>query len=152
MKLSSKEIVEKVTQIAKPIVESMGLELFDVKYKSQGGKWVLSIVIDKLDGYVSTQDCERVSYEVERELDNSDIIPGRYFLEVASPGLDRPLRNIEDFERFKGSLAKVKARKTYTGYIKAVEKDKDTILLEVDGEIVEIKYSDVKSANLEVEF
>lgn len=152
MKLSSKEIVEKVTQIAKPIVESMGLELFDVKYKSQGGKWVLSIVIDKLDGYVSTQDCERVSYEVERELDNSDIIPGRYFLEVASPGLDRPLRNIEDFERFKGSLAKVKARKTYTGYIRAVEKDKDTIFLEVDGEIVEIKYSDVKSANLEVEF
>ncbi|MFN6991143.1 MAG: ribosome maturation factor RimP [Fervidobacterium sp.] len=152
MRLSTKEIVEKVTLIAKPIVESMGFELFDVKYKSQGGKWILSIVIDKLDGYISTQDCERVSYQIEKELDNSDIMPGRYFLEVASPGLDRPLRNIEDFERFKGSLAKVKAGKTYTGYIVSVEKDKDTILLEVNGEVVEIKYSDVKSANLEVEF
>lgn len=152
MKLSSKEIVEKVTLIAKPLVEAMGLELFDVKYRSQSGKWILSIVIDRLDDYVSTQDCEKVSYELEKELDAKNIIPGRYFLEVASPGLDRPLRKIEDFQRFKDKLVKIKEKKTYVGYIKEVDLNTGIIVLEVDNKLVQISYSNVKSANLEVEF
>jgi len=152
MSLNPKQIVEKVTEIAKPIVSSMGLELFDVKYKSQGGKWILTVVIDKVDDYVSTRDCELVSYQIERELDAQDIIPGRYFLEVSSPGLDRPLRKLEDFERFKGKLAKVKAKKTYTGYIKDVNLQTGEIILEIDGESVIVNFAEVKSANLEIEF
>ncbi|MFN3328334.1 MAG: ribosome maturation factor RimP, partial [Fervidobacterium pennivorans] len=121
MSLSPKEIEKRVSEIAKPIVESLGLVLFDVKYKMQSGRWVLTVVIDKLNDYVSTKDCELVSYEIEKELDSSDLIPGRYYLEVSSPGLDRPLRSIEDFKRFEGSLAKVKTNKTLKGYIKVVD-------------------------------
>ncbi len=148
--LSQREIVSKVSEIAKPIAESFGLELFDVKYGSKGGRWILTIVIDKENDYVSTQDCEKVSMVVEKELDRLDIIPGRYYLEVASPGLDRPLRNKKDFERFKGSFAKVKADKTYKGYIKDVLEEE--IVLDVDGTDVRIQLSNIKNANLEIDF
>jgi ribosome maturation factor RimP len=151
MSLSPKEIEKRVSEIAKPIVESLGLVLFDVKYKMQSGRWVLTVVIDKLNDYVSTKDCELVSYEIEKELDSRDLIPGRYYLEVSSPGLDRPLRSIEDFKRFEGSLAKVKTNKTLKGYIKVVDLENGTIVLEVEGKEVTISYNDIKSANLEVD-
>ncbi|MEN3042411.1 MAG: ribosome maturation factor RimP [Fervidobacterium sp.] len=150
--MNPKEIVEKVTAIAKPIVSSLGLELFDVKYTLKSGKWILTIFIDKQNDYVSTKDCELVSYSIEKELDFQDIIPGRYYLEVSSPGLDRPLRSIEDFERFKGKLAKVKAKKTYKGYIKDVDTKTGEIILEVNEQLVAINFSDIKAANLEIEF
>ncbi len=148
--LSQREIVSKVSGIAKPIAESFGLELFDVKYSSKGGRWILTIVIDKENDYVSTQDCEKVSMAVEKELDRLDFIPGRYYLEVASPGLDRPLRNKKDFERFKGNFAKVKADQTYKGYIKDVLEEE--IVLDVDGTDVRIQLSNIKNANLEIDF
>ncbi|MGC8821165.1 MAG: ribosome maturation factor RimP [Fervidobacterium sp.] len=151
MSLSQKEIIERVRALAGPIVSSMGLELFDVKYRTQGGKWVLTIVIDKHDDYVSTRDCELVSYEIEKVLDSHDLIPGRYFLEVSSPGLDRPLKKLEDFKRFIGKLAKVKTKRTYKGYIKAVNMEKEEIVLTVDNEDIVIKYDEIKSANLEIE-
>ncbi|ABS60591.1 MULTISPECIES: ribosome maturation factor RimP [Fervidobacterium] len=151
MSLSQKEIIERVRAIAEPIVTSMGLELFDVKYRIQAGKWVLSIIIDKLDDYVSTRDCELVSYEIEKVLDSHDFIPGRYYLEVSSPGLDRPLKKIEDFRRFVGKLVKVKTKKTYRGYIVDVNMETKEIILRVDNENITIKYDDVKSANLEIE-
>uniref|UniRef100_A0A7V4KC04 Ribosome maturation factor RimP n=1 Tax=Fervidobacterium pennivorans TaxID=93466 RepID=A0A7V4KC04_FERPE len=151
MSLSPKEIEKKVTEIAKPIVEAFGLILFDVKYKMQSGRWILTVVIDKLDDYVSTKDCELVSYEIEKKLDSSDLIPGRYYLEVSSPGLDRPLRSIQDFKRFEGSLAKVKTNKTLKGYIKSVDLENGTVVLEVEGKEVTVNYNDVKSANLEVD-
>ncbi len=151
MSLSPKEIEKRVSEIAKPIVESLGLVLFDVKYKMQSGRWVLTVVIDKLNDYVSTKDCELVSYEIEKELDSSALIPGRYYLEVSSPGLDRPLRSIEDFKRFEGSLAKVKTNRTLKGYIKVVDLENGTIVLEVEGKEVTISYNDIKSANLEVD-
>ncbi|AFG35046.1 hypothetical protein Ferpe_0936 [Fervidobacterium pennivorans DSM 9078] len=151
MSLSPKEIEKRVSEIAKPIVEGFGLILFDVKYKMQSGRWVLTIVIDKLNDYVSTKDCELVSYEIEKKLDSNDLIPGRYYLEVSSPGLDRPLRSIEDFKRFEGSLAKVKTNKTLKGYIRGVNLENGTIVLEVEGKEVIINYNDIKSANLEVD-
>jgi len=151
MSLSPKEIEKRVSEIAKPIVASLGLVLFDVKYKMQSGRWVLTVVIDKLNDSVSTKDCELVSYEIEKELDSMDLIPGRYYLEVSSPGLDRPLRSIEDFKRFEGSLAKVKTNKTLKGYIKVVDLENGTIVLEVEGKEVTITYNDIKSANLEVD-
>jgi len=149
--LSPKEIEKKISELVKPIIERNGLELFDVKYKLQSGKWILTIIIDKRDDYVSTRDCELVSYEIEKVLDKEDLIPGRYFLEVASPGLDRPLRTIEDFKRFQGNYAKVKTNKTIRGYIKDVNLETGEIILDVDEKEEIVNFSDIKSANLEVD-
>ncbi|HOA16472.1 MAG TPA: ribosome maturation factor RimP [Fervidobacterium sp.] len=151
-RLDPKKIAEMVRSIAQPIVERMGLEIFDVKYRIQSGRWTLTVIIDKLNDYVSTRDCEMVSHELEQRLDGEDIIPGSYFLEVSSPGMDRPLRNIAEFSRFVGEYAKVKTDKTYRGHIKSVNVEKQEIILDVDGKDVLIKYEDVRSANLEVEF
>jgi len=151
LSLSPKEIEKRVVELTKPIVEHLGLELFDVKYKLQSGKWLLTIIIDKKDDYVSTRDCELVSYEIEKKLDHEDFIPGRYFLEVSSPGLDRPLRSIEDFKRFQGNFAKVKTTKTIRGYIKDVNSETGDIILESDGKEVTVNFKDLKSANLEVD-
>jgi len=149
--LSAKEIEKRVAELVKPVVEKHGLVLFDVKYKLQSGRWILTIVIDKLEDYVSTKDCENVSYEVERILDSEDLIPGRYYLEVSSPGLDRPLRSIDDFKRFVGSYAKVKTTKTVRGYIRNVDTENEKIVIEVDGKEITFDYKDIKSANLEIE-
>lgn len=67
-RLSPKEISEKVKEIAQPIIERMGFELFDVKYRIQSGRWVLTVIIDNPKDYVSTKDCEMVSYELEENL------------------------------------------------------------------------------------
>ena len=100
------KIVELVTEIAKPIVEAQGCELWDVEYVSEGGQWFLRIYIDKADG-VSIEDCEAVSREVSAQLDVADPISGNYTLEVSSPGLDRPLFTPAHFARFLGEQAKV---------------------------------------------
>lgn len=152
MAFTQRTIIEKVTELAKPVVESMGFELFDVKYRLQGGRRVLTIVIDNPRDYVSTRDCEIVSYQVEKKLDQADFISGSYILEVSSPGLDRPLRSLEDFKRFTGRLAKVKADKTYVGHIKEVrEQTNEVVLATASGDVV-VRYDAVRAANLEVDF
>lgn len=81
------------------------LELFDFKVRSQGKKLVLTVVLDKKSSPVSVDDCTAVSRDLEKRLDELDLIETSYLLEVTSPGLDRPLRNLEDCERFKGRKA-----------------------------------------------
>jgi ribosome maturation factor RimP len=148
---SNVDIIEEVSKIASKICEGFGLELFDIKFKNTNTGKVLSIVIDNPNGYISTDDCERVSTGVEKILDKSDLIKTRYYLEVSSPGLDRPLRNVKDFERFNGSLCKIKTKdgNVYDGKIIDV-KNGNIIHLVVNGSTIEINYSNIKEARLEI--
>ncbi|WP_126992425.1 ribosome maturation factor RimP [Thermosipho globiformans] len=146
-----KEIVLKVKEIAENACKKYNLELFDIKYYNKSGKWFLEIVIDNPLDYVSTKDCENISREVEFQLDKLDIIPQRYYLTVSSPGLDRPLRNIDDFKRFINNKVKIKLEnETIIGYIKDV-KDSVIFLEENNKKIKEIKYNQIKKANLEID-
>ncbi|MDK2886067.1 MAG: ribosome maturation factor RimP [Thermosipho sp. (in: thermotogales)] len=151
--MNNKEIVKKVYDIAKNVVKKFDLDLFDVKYYNQSGKWILEIVIDNPNDYVSTIDCEKVSREIEFELDALDIIPKRYYLTVSSPGLDRPLRNIDDFKRFKNHKVKIVTfeNKTIIGYISDVLEEKIIITLET-GNNQNVEFKNIKKANLEIEF
>ncbi|MBB6061698.1 ribosome maturation factor RimP [Thermosipho japonicus] len=146
-----KEIVLKVKEIAESACKKYNLELFDIKYYNKSGKWFLEIVIDNPLDYVSTKDCENISREVEFQLDELDIIPQRYYLTVSSPGLDRPLRSIDDFKRFINNKVKIKLEnETIIGYIKDV-KDSVIFLEENNKKIKEIKYTQIKKANLEID-
>lgn len=146
-----KEIVSKVKEIAESACKKYNLELFDIKYYNKSGKWFLEIVIDNPLDYVSTKDCENISREVEFQLDKLDIIHQRYYLTVSSPGLDRPLRSIDDFKRFINNKVKIKLENvTIIGYIKDV-KDSVIFLEENNKKIKEIKYNQIKKANLEID-
>jgi ribosome maturation factor RimP len=95
--------------LAEPVCESWGVELVDIEIaNAEGGGRVLRISIDK-DGGVNLDLCADVSREISRALDENDPVDGRYFLEVGSPGLERPLRTPAHFARFIGHKVAVKA-------------------------------------------
>jgi ribosome maturation factor RimP len=90
-----------------PVVEDEGFELLEMVYAGRRANTLLRLVLDHPEASVTLDDCSRVSRAVGRLLDGLDLIPGRYHLEVSSPGLDRPLVRERDFLRFQGSNIKV---------------------------------------------
>lgn len=89
--------VDKVTAIADPVAAELGYELVDVEYVKEGKNWFLRIYIDK-DGGIDLDDCTRFSEKIGETLDSqkTDPIPHPYYLEVSSPGAERPLKKDQD--------------------------------------------------------
>ncbi|HHU91695.1 MAG TPA: ribosome maturation factor RimP [Halanaerobiaceae bacterium] len=150
--------VATVTKLAEPIVEEEGLELVDVEYVKEGADYYLRVFIDRKDTGVGLEECEIVSNRLSEKLDEVDPIPGSYILEVSSPGIERPLKKLEDFDRFQGRLAYVKTfvaidgLKEFTGIIQGREDEKIQLLLKDSDTIIEIPYSGIAKARLAVEF
>ena len=94
--------VAEVTELVRPIIESMGLTLWDVRYVKEGASWFLRIFIDKNEG-VTIEDCENVTRAVDEPLDRLDPIESSYCLEVSSPGVERELVQDWHFESFLGA-------------------------------------------------
>ena len=105
--MAQKKIEETVAGLALPIVERLKFELVDVEFIKEGTNWYLRAYIDKPGG-VTIDDCQSVSEELSKKLDDADPIKQGYFLEVSSPGLERPLKKDRDFEKFKGEQVEVK--------------------------------------------
>ena len=111
-----------VEKLARPIVESMGLMLWDVEFVKEGATQILRVYIDRPEG-ISTEDCEAVSRALDPLLDEADPIENAYVLEVSSAGLERPLKRPSDFERFMGSLVEVRlyapraGARVFTGHL-----------------------------------
>ena len=105
--MTKKNISEKVSEMALPIIDSKGFELVDVEYIKEGQNWYLRIYIDK-EGGITIDDCQIVSEEISEKIDQVDPIPNSYLLEVSSPGLERPLKKDRDFEKYKGELVEVR--------------------------------------------
>lgn len=114
--------VQSVTELIEPVLEAMDVELVDVEYRFEQGRWVLRIYAD-IQGGISVDDCARVSREIEDLIEVNDIFQQEYVLEVSSPGLNRPLKKEKDFVRVKGEKIKVrmrtalKGRRNFTGYL-----------------------------------
>ena len=151
------DAVEQIRQILDPILESLGLDLWDLEFQKQGPKWLLRVYIDREIGGVTLNDCEAVSRDLGTALDVEDIIPHAYTLEVSSPGLDRTLTKPEHFVRFAGSVVKVKTfqkvrnEKVFRGKLLGLAGE--TVKLELKtGEVLEIPLGDIAKASLEVEF
>ncbi|MGW8287022.1 MAG: ribosome maturation factor RimP [Desulfobulbales bacterium] len=150
------ETVKKQVEIlALPVLEERGLELIEVQFRCEQSGWVLRLIIDKQEG-VSLDDCTAVSREISQLLDIEDFIDQAYNLEVSSPGLDRPLKNMADFQRFTGRKAKIKTIAPIDGehvFIgKILQATGETIILAVGSRELEIPFAQVAKARLEVEF
>ena len=142
-------IVKKTLEITLPITNNLNFELVDVIYIKEDKSWFLRIFIDKPGG-ISIDDCEKVSHELSLELEKNDFIEESYYLEVSSPGLDRPLKKDSDFEKFKNELIEIKlhkaieSKKKYEGTLigikdnKIVIQDQDNKILELDRENISL--------------
>ena len=117
----SETIVSAVRRIVEPILVSLGLVLVDVEAPGRGPKSLVRVVIERIskDGEagegVSIEDCGRVHVLLGHALDVEDPIPFPYVLEVSSPGLDRPIRKVSEYERFRGRLARFRLAKPVLG-------------------------------------
>jgi len=151
------DAIDQVRQLLDPILEFMGLSLWEIEFHKQGPKWLLRIYIDRESGGVTLNDCETVSRELSIALDVEDFINHAYTLEVSSPGLDRVLKKPEHFTRFIGSIIKIKTyepingQKVFRGKLLAMVSDSVKVELE-SGEVLEIMMGTISKASLEVDF
>jgi ribosome maturation factor RimP len=155
------DVVAVVTQFVAPILAALDMELVDIEYKREGREMVLRLFIDKAGG-VNLDDCATVNRELSQLLDVEEAIEGRYNLEVSSPGLNRPLKKVADYQRYLGRLVKIKTfellpddagnlRKTFLGELLGVA-DKTVRIRLTEGQTAAIPLEKVAKANLEFEF
>jgi ribosome maturation factor RimP len=112
--MGSSSVEDRVKAIAERVAIDHGLELVHIEVAGPDNKPIVRIFIDKPNG-VTHQDCSEVSLHVGTVLDVEDFIHASYTLEVSSPGLERGLYKPEDYERFAGSLARMRTRKPING-------------------------------------
>src|SRR5215510_12452778 len=107
------DVAEQVRNVATRVAHTYGLDIFDVQFRREAAGMVLRVLIDRpgpaatAEESVSVDDCAHVSRDLSAMLDVEDIVPTAYTLEVSSPGLDRPLRQADDYRRFAGRRAKI---------------------------------------------
>lgn len=148
------KITEAVWQLAQPVAEEHGVELWDVEFVKEAGTQYLRVFIDK-DGGVDINDCEAVSRALDPILDEADPIPCSYVFEVGSAGIDRELKRPSDFEKFMGSAVQVKlyqpyeGQKSYVGQLKAY--DNGDVTLAVGNRELTLKKPMIAQVRLYVE-
>ena len=141
--------------LLEPVVTGMGYELVEIEYNPSTRHGVLKIYIDHEDG-IQLDDCTDVSHQVSALLDVEDLIQGHYNLEVSSPGLDRPLTSIKDYQRFTGEIVKIKTgmaidgRRNFKGRLCGIEGDE--INIECDGQQFYLPLASIEKARLVPEF
>ena len=165
---ASERVVSIVQRIVEPVLASLGLVLVEVEARGQGPKTLIRVVIerppDQEDGAISVEDCGRAHLLIGHTLDVEDPIPHAFVLEVSSPGLDRPIRHVHEFERFRGRLARFKLANPVSGqavligriqkldgsqvWVESVSKEKRS----GNATLVALPLADILEARLEVEF
>jgi len=158
--MAKMDVVDQITAIALPLLESLGLELVELEYRKEGHGMVLRLFIDKPGGVV-LDDCADVSRELSAILDVEDVIHCHYNLEVSSPGLNRPLKKESDYERYTGRLVKIRTfemvaddagnrRKTFLGELLGLSGGVVAVKL-TEGQSASIPLDKIAKANLEFE-
>jgi len=153
------KVAEVVESMVTPILDEIGLELVDIEYVKEGRDYFLRVFIDKEAG-IDIEECGIVSEKLSEKLDEVDPIPHNYFLEVSSPGAERPLKKDKDFDKAIGKNVFIKTYEPIDG-----EKTFEGLLTEFDGETVkvevkiktrkksiEIPYAKIANARLAVTF
>ena len=143
------KIEEKVEQLVKEPIETLGYSLYDVEYAKEGPNYYLRIYIDSPKG-IDLNDCEKVSNQINEILDKEDYIKEQYFLEVSSPGIERILRKDEHLKQNIGKEVEVKlfkkdanGNKNYKGILEKF--DSETITIKENIEIERKNIAQIKT-------
>lgn len=145
------KITDIVLELARPVAEAHGCEIWNVEYVKETGAWYLRVYLDK-DGGVSIDDCEAVSRALDPILDEADPIPTSYIFEVSSAGAERELKRPSDFERFTGETVEVKhyqpidGAKSHVGVLLGY--DNGTVTIEAGGKTARYDKAQVAQVRL----
>ena len=154
-------VVDEVRVVVQPIVDEQNLELVDMEFLKEGKNWFLRIYIDKPGG-IDIEECALISEKVSEALDaiNPDPIPQAYFLEVSSPGAERPLKTEADMQNAIGKYVHlsfyqaIDGEKFYEGTLKEVNDDYVvlTIRIKTRTKDIEIERKQIANARLAIQF
>jgi len=154
--LEREATVAALRRLIEPLLEAEGMSLIDIQWNRRGRRWALILFIEK-EGGVSLDDCAQISRQVGERIEVDTVIDHAYTLEVSSPGLDRPLRTLADYERFREHLVRItttipiQGRSTIVGRLKGVEGQ--TVLVQDErAGMVPVPMTQIKHARLEIEF
>ncbi|MGM0788950.1 MAG: ribosome maturation factor RimP [Bacillota bacterium] len=153
------KVTETVEELVTPIVDELNLEVVDIEYVKEGKEWFLRVFIDKEQG-VDIEECGLVSERLSEKLDELDPIPYNYFLEVSSPGAERPLKKEKDYKSAIGKNVLIKTyepidgEKTFEGKLTQFDGETVTVEVRVKTRIktISIPYEKVANARLAVTF
>lgn len=154
--MNRKNIINTVISIAEPISEELGYDLVDVEFVKEGNRYFLRIYIDKVGG-VDLDDCQKMSQLIGNKLDELDPIKVSYYLEVSSPGLDRPLKTDKDLKRNLGKEIEVKLfepvndKKIIEGVLENFTDEEITLKIN-ENELLNIKRSKIALIKLAIKF
>ena len=143
-------------QLLQPVVEALDCELWGIEMQMGGKTKLLRIFIDRDEVGVGIDDCERVSRQASAILDVEDVIAGEYILEVSSPGMDRPLYELDHYARYLGEEIYLRlrfpyeGRRNYKGRLKAIEGD-EVVVVVTDSEFL-FPVEGIEKANLVPQF
>ena len=144
-------IDKRMVSIVGPVIEDLGYELVRIRLMS-GKKTILQIMAEKPEGGIEVDDCSKISTEVSAILDVEDPIEGDYALEVSSPGIDRPLTRLKDFEAWEGHDAKIETtemidgRKRFKGELRGIQDEE--VLIEIPEGIIGLQFDWLADAKL----
>ena len=153
--MNKAQLTEKIRIIAEGIASEHRFELASVKLSGSVKSPLVQVFIDTENG-VTHENCKTFSHQIGDILDNEDFISDEYILEVSSPGLERELNKLTDFQRFIGNLAKVRllnpinGQRTFHGKIIAVETEDISFDDKLSG-LIKFSFNQVSKANLEID-
>lgn len=154
--MNKKDIIKELMAICDPIAASLNYELVDVEYLKEYGSYYLRVYIDKPGG-INLDDCQNMSELLSEKLDEKDPVSTAYFLEVSSPGLDRPLKTDKDLKRnidkdIEISLyTALNNKKNYEGKLNSFN-EKFIIINDEDDNIIDIPRESVSVIKLALKF
>lgn len=155
----SSQAIDMAEVFLQPILAEKNLELVDIEYVKEGSNWFLRVYIDK-EGGVDITECGEVSEQLSEKLDEADPIKEAYFLEVSSPGVERPLKTKSDFEKNLNKNVFIKlyepmdGEKSFEGILQSFTNDVITIEIKVKTrkKQVDIPFTSIAKARLAVTF
>ncbi|GKW44869.1 ribosome maturation factor RimP [Planococcus sp. NCCP-2050] len=131
------KITEQIEQLALPIIEELNLELVDVEFVKEGRSWFLRVFVDNPEAPIDIEQCAVVSEKLSEILDEIDPIEQNYFLEVSSPGAERPLKKDKDFDNARGKFIYIKTyepiedAKEFEGYLLSYNEEQVEIEIKI---------------------
>ncbi len=153
--MSTSKIKTTVEEMVQPYLDEHGFELVDVEYVKEGSSWFLRVFVDK-EGGIDIDDCGVISEYLSQKLDENDPIPTAYFLEVSSPGAERPLKKKEDVAKAVGKnvfvtvYEPIDGLKEFEGNLESFEQEE--LVIQTGKKQHVIPYAKVASARLAIIF